>query len=93
MENCWLLQIYQYVAGWLTDLELHRTQTEHDDAFSLKIYLLQFVNYYASIFYIAFAKGNFVGYPGNYNRLLGRENSHSSQTLPCPPSKFKTCTE
>ena len=64
-------QIYQYVAEWLTGLELHRTQTEHDDALSLKIYLLQFVNYYASILYIAFAKGNFVGYPGNYNRLLG----------------------
>ena len=34
-------QIYQYVAEWLTGLELHRTQTEHDDALSLKIYLLQ----------------------------------------------------
>lgn len=44
-----------------------RTQTEFDDSLTLKIYLLEFVNYYASIFYIAFFKGKFVGYPGNYN--------------------------
>lgn len=37
---------------------------------TLKIYLLEFVNYYASIFYIAFFKGKFVGYPGNYNRFF-----------------------
>lgn len=64
-------QIYGYVAVWLTELELNRTQTEFDDSLSLKIYLLQFVNYYASIFYIAFFKGKFVGYPGNYHRFLG----------------------
>ena len=67
-----ILQIYGYVAVWLTDLELNRTQTEYDDSLSLKIYLLQFVNYYASIFYIAFFKGKFVGYPKEYNRFLGR---------------------
>ena len=59
------------MAVWLTDLELNRTQTEFDDSLSLKIYLLQFVNYYASILYIAFFKGKFVGYPGEYNRFLG----------------------
>lgn len=51
-------------------MELLRTQTEFDDSLTLKIYLLQFVNYYASIFYIAFFKGKFVGYPGSYNRLF-----------------------
>lgn len=60
------------MAVWLTELELHRTQTEFDDSLTLKIYLLQFVNYYASIFYIAFFKGKFVGYPGDYNRLFGK---------------------
>lgn len=54
----------------MTEVELLRTQTEFDDSLTLKIYLLQFVNYYASIFYIAFFKGKFVGYPGNYNRLF-----------------------
>lgn len=48
-----------------------RTQTEFDDSLTLKIYLFQFVNYYASIFYIAFFKGKFIGRPGNYNRFFG----------------------
>ncbi|XP_049887733.1 anoctamin-1 isoform X3 [Pectinophora gossypiella] len=63
--------IYQYLAEWLTEKELLRTQTEFDDSLTLKIYLLQFVNYYASIFYIAFFKGKFVGRPGDYVRLFG----------------------
>ena len=66
------------MAIWLTDLELNRTQTEFDDSLSLKIYLLQFVNYYASIFYIAFFKGKFVGYPGDYNRFLGYRQEECS---------------
>lgn len=62
--------LYTILAEYLTELELLRTQTEFDDSFTLKIYLLQFVNYYASIFYIAFFKGKFIGYPGDYNRFF-----------------------
>ncbi|XP_040571122.1 anoctamin-1 isoform X1 [Lepeophtheirus salmonis] len=71
-------QVYGYVAIQLTELELHRTQTQFDDSLSLKIYLLQFVNYYASIFYIAFFKGRFVGYPGNYIRIFGHRQEECS---------------
>ncbi|KAF4524726.1 hypothetical protein B566_EDAN014431 [Ephemera danica] len=63
-------KMYMWLAEYLTELELIRTQTEFDDSLTLKIYLLQFINYYASIFYIAFFKGKFVGYPGNYNRFM-----------------------
>ncbi|XP_076270486.1 anoctamin 1 isoform X2 [Rhynchophorus ferrugineus] len=63
--------IYTYVAQYLTEFELLRTQTEFDDSLTLKIYLLQFVNYYASIFYIAFFKGKFIGTPRKYNRIFG----------------------
>uniref|UniRef100_W8BBX0 Anoctamin n=1 Tax=Ceratitis capitata TaxID=7213 RepID=W8BBX0_CERCA len=62
--------IYTQLAEYLTELEMWRTQTQFDDSLTLKIYLLQFVNYYASIFYIAFFKGKFVGYPGKYNTIL-----------------------
>jgi anoctamin-1 len=62
--------MYEYLAEWLTEFELLRTQTEFDDSLTLKIYLLQFVNYYASIFYIAFFKGKFVGTPNDYNRFF-----------------------
>ncbi|XP_049825597.1 anoctamin-5-like isoform X2 [Aethina tumida] len=63
--------IYDRLARWLTEIELQRTQTEYDDSLALKIYMFQFVNYYSSIFYIAFFKGKFVGYPAKYNRIFG----------------------
>ncbi|KAL1140334.1 hypothetical protein AAG570_000266, partial [Ranatra chinensis] len=63
--------MYTWLAEYLTELEMLRTQTEFDDSLTLKMYLLQFVNYYASIFYIAFCKGKLVGYPGKYYRLFG----------------------
>lgn len=63
--------IYSWLAEYLTELEMLRTQTEFDDSLTLKMYLLQFVNYYASIFYIAFCKGKLTGYPAKYNRLFG----------------------
>jgi len=62
--------IYEFLATWLTEKELHRTQTSFDDALTLKIYLFQFVNYYVSIFYIAFVKGQFVGTPDRYIRFM-----------------------
>ncbi len=40
-HNLFPYQIYGFVAEWLTELELNRTQTEFDDSLSLKIYLLQ----------------------------------------------------
>ncbi|KAG7304247.1 hypothetical protein JYU34_011185 [Plutella xylostella] len=75
---CVFNYIYQYLAEWLTERELLRTQTEFDDSLTLKIYLLQFVNYYASIFYIAFFKGKFVGRPGEYVRLFGHRQEECS---------------
>ncbi|XP_055925697.1 anoctamin-5-like isoform X1 [Argiope bruennichi] len=64
-------QFYTFMATYLTELELHRTQTEFDDSLTLKMFLLQFVNYYSSIFYIAFFKGKLIGHPGRYNLLFG----------------------
>merc|ERR550519_3241139 len=43
--------VYNYVAKWLTEMELHRTQTSFDNSLALKIYLFHSVNCYASIFY------------------------------------------
>lgn len=71
--------MYTYVAEYLTEFELHRTQTEFDDSLTLKIYLLQFVNYYASIFYIAFFKGKVIGTPKKYNKILGYRQEEVSK--------------
>jgi anoctamin-1 len=70
--------VYGYLAKFLTNLEFLRTQTEYDESLTLKIYLFQFVNYYSSIFYIAFVKGKFVGYPSKYNQVFGLRQEECS---------------
>lgn len=60
---------------------MHRTQTEFDDNLTFKVFIFQFVNYYSSIFYIAFFKGRFVGYPGNYTLILSLRNEDVSNIV------------
>ncbi|XP_021713191.1 anoctamin-1 [Aedes aegypti] len=62
---------YNAVAVRMTNIEYHRTQNDYNESLNLKVFLFQFVNYYSSIFYIAFLKGKFPGYPAKYNRILG----------------------
>lgn len=38
------------------------------------MFLFQFVNYYSSCFYVAFFKGKFVGYPGHYTYMFGKQS-------------------
>uniref|UniRef100_A0A3P8YNZ6 Anoctamin n=1 Tax=Esox lucius TaxID=8010 RepID=A0A3P8YNZ6_ESOLU len=69
-----LSRVYIYLAHFLTHWEMHRTQTKYEDMFILKVFIFQFVNFYSSPVYIAFFKGRFVGFPGNYYTLLGIRN-------------------
>uniref|UniRef100_A0A8C8VLZ7 Anoctamin n=1 Tax=Pelusios castaneus TaxID=367368 RepID=A0A8C8VLZ7_9SAUR len=69
-----LSKIYIALAHFLTRWEMHRTQTKYEDAFTFKVFVFQFVNFYSSPIYIAFFKGRFVGYPGHYRTLLGIRN-------------------
>lgn len=75
--------IYKKLACALTNLEQHRTQTEWEDGFTLKMFLFQFVNYYSSIFYIAFLKGRLSGSPNDYKYLNNErlEECHPSGCL------------
>uniref|UniRef100_A0A915EFQ5 Anoctamin n=1 Tax=Ditylenchus dipsaci TaxID=166011 RepID=A0A915EFQ5_9BILA len=57
---------YNALAFKLTDLECPRTQTDFDNSYALKVFLFQFINFYSSLFYIAFIKGRFSGAP-SYN--------------------------
>ncbi|XP_053319548.1 anoctamin-2 [Spea bombifrons] len=59
-------EIYGIVAKWLTEIEVPKTEKTFEERLILKAFLLKFVNSYASIFYVAFFKGRFVGRPGNY---------------------------
>lgn len=72
---------YTIVAYHLTKIEYRRTQTEFDDSLSLKIYIFQFINYYSSLFYIAFFKGNFAGYPKKYHRIFGYRQEEVSSFM------------
>lgn len=72
------LKVYSKVAAYLTNLECHRTHTEHETALTIKIYIFQFINYYSSIMYIAFFKGKFVGYPGEYLKIFGHRQEEVS---------------
>ncbi|XP_041095694.1 anoctamin-5-like isoform X2 [Polyodon spathula] len=63
--------LYERVAIWITDLEIPKTHLEYENRLTMKMFLFQFVNYYSSCFYVAFFKGKFVGYPGNYTYMFG----------------------
>jgi len=43
-----------YLAEWLTNLEMHRTESAHENARIVKLVTLQFFNYHVSPLYIAF---------------------------------------
>ncbi|KAL5248667.1 hypothetical protein ACHWQZ_G017749 [Mnemiopsis leidyi] len=65
-----LSYVYRRIANKLTNMENHRTQRDHDSHLSFKIYLFEFVNYYSTLFYIAFFKGNITS-PANPRYLYG----------------------
>lgn len=73
--------LYYYLARKLTDFELHKYQSNYDDSLIIKIYLFQFVNFYSSLFYVAFFKGRFNEYPSTYG-----ETGSGDFTEQCDPA-------
>ncbi|KAL3310598.1 Anoctamin-1, partial [Cichlidogyrus casuarinus] len=61
--------LYRGISIFLTNLELHRTQTEYDAALTLKLSMLQFCNYYSVVFYAAFVQGPTAAVPGDPGNL------------------------
>ncbi|KAE9549961.1 hypothetical protein FO519_006820 [Halicephalobus sp. NKZ332] len=59
-----ITSFYDMLAYKLTDWECPRTQTEFENSYTLKVFLFQFINFYSSLFYIAFIKGTISGTPG-----------------------------
>uniref|UniRef100_UPI0035900035 anoctamin-5-like isoform X2 n=1 Tax=Myxine glutinosa TaxID=7769 RepID=UPI0035900035 len=78
-----LNQLYVRVAIYITNLEVPKTQTAYENSLTMKMFLFQFVNYYSSIFYIAFFKGKFVGFPREYVYLFGRWRNEECDTSGC----------
>ena len=52
-------------------MEYNRTNTDFEYSYTVKLILLEFVNRYASVFYVAFFKGKFIARPGKYNTIFG----------------------
>ncbi|XP_063784569.1 anoctamin-2 [Pseudophryne corroboree] len=73
-------EIYGSVAKWLTEIEVPKTEKTFEERLILKAFLLKFVNSYASIFYVAFFKGRFVGRPGSYVYIF-----HDYRVEECAP--------
>ena len=61
-----LNKIYTHIAILLTKMEQPRTTTEYTYKHTMKIYLFEFVNFYACIVYLAFFKKLFGTYPGSH---------------------------
>lgn len=66
-----LQAFYNIVAQKLTDWECHRTQQKHENALIHKMFWFNFFNFYSPLFYIAYFKGGFDRYPGNYVNFFG----------------------
>ncbi|CAF1002327.1 unnamed protein product [Adineta ricciae] len=71
--------LYQIIAYKLTQWEMHRTQTDFDNHYTIKVFIFQFTNIYSSIFYIAFIKGKAVGYPGKYIKIFDLRQEECGQ--------------
>ncbi|KAL3080570.1 hypothetical protein niasHS_013764 [Heterodera schachtii] len=65
---------YSKLALKLTEWECPRTQSEFDNSYTFKVFLFQFVNFYSSLFYIAFIKGKFTG-PSHSNRWINADRT------------------
>ncbi|XP_042693210.1 anoctamin-9 isoform X1 [Centrocercus urophasianus] len=75
------LQINRRVALFLCDLEKPRTFSQHENNFTIKIFIFQFLTNFSSLIYIAFFLGRINGHPGNYVRIAGKwrlEECHPS---------------
>lgn len=57
MSLIYLVYSHMAVPETFFPIEMHRTQTQYEDAFTFKVFIFQFVNFYSSPFYVAFFKG------------------------------------
>ncbi|XP_042693214.1 anoctamin-9 isoform X5 [Centrocercus urophasianus] len=76
-----MTKINRRVALFLCDLEKPRTFSQHENNFTIKIFIFQFLTNFSSLIYIAFFLGRINGHPGNYVRIAGKwrlEECHPS---------------
>lgn len=72
MINCLSSFFKRFKICFIIFAEIPKTHLEYENKLTVKMFLFQFVNYYSSCFYVAFFKGKFVGYPGDYIYMFGK---------------------
>jgi hypothetical protein len=64
--------IYQRIAIYLTNMENHRTDTQYEDSLIVKLFAFQFINSYASFFFLAFIAQNLEPAAGTADDFTGQ---------------------
>lgn len=72
MSSFCLLHYFYTIIFSKSAAEIPKTHLEYENRLTTKMFMFQFVNYYSSCFYVAFFKGKFVGYPGDYSYMFGK---------------------
>ena len=79
-------QAFRSVALKLTDWENHRTDPEYENALVFKLFVVQFLNSYATLYYVAFFKVCDSGPTANAGPFLccteGTASFHASPPTP-----------
>ncbi len=76
--------IYAWLAVKLTDFENHATNSHYNNSLMVKLFGLQFINSFASFFFLAFIAGNLdrpTGVPDNFVGQCGAENCLQPLTM------------
>lgn len=82
LMQCCLSVILIYI-DLILSKEIPKTHLEYENKLTMKMFMFQFVNYYSSCFYVAFFKGKFVGYPGNYTYMFGKWSKLRNEEVSC----------
>ncbi|XP_054706945.1 anoctamin-7-like [Uloborus diversus] len=80
-------KFYEKLAGKLTEYENHQTLSLHNDALILKLFIFQFVNTYAALFFAAFLKGDLGLFSGMSVSKLNSPRMNETSTEGCDPSQ------
>lgn len=76
-----MTEINKHASLLLCKLEQPRTESAHENNFTVKMFTFQFFTLFSSLIYIAFFLGRINGHPGNYVRIAGQwrlEECHPS---------------
>jgi len=78
--------VFRLVASWLTELEMPKLDTAYEKSYTLKVFMFNAVNFWGSIFYIAFIKGHGTGTPLRYSRWQGLSSDSYYRLEECHPA-------